>query len=104
MPDIDYMVISHDHWDHLDYRTVKSLKDRVGKVICGLGVGEHFEYWGYDKDRLVELDWYEDAVLEMVCCPLSSDTPFLRSWFKGQSDIVGILSDRNSITENIYGR
>ena len=38
MPDIDYMVISHDHWDHLDYRTVKSLKDRVGKVICGLGV------------------------------------------------------------------
>ena len=63
MPDIDYMVISHDHWDHLDYRTVKSLKDRVGKVICGLGVGEHFEYWGYDKDRLVELDWYEDAVL-----------------------------------------
>lgn len=64
MPDIDYMVISHDHWDHLDYRTVKSLKDRVGKVICGLGVGEHFEYWGYDKDRLVELDWYEDAVLE----------------------------------------
>ena len=64
MPDIDYMVISHDHWDHLDYRTVKTLKDRVGKVICGLGVGEHFEYWGYDKDRLVELDWYEDAVLE----------------------------------------
>ena len=38
MPDIDYLVISHDHWDHLDYRTVKSLKDRVGKVICGLGV------------------------------------------------------------------
>lgn len=64
MPDIDYLVISHDHWDHLDYQTVKSLKDRVGKVICGLGVGEHFEYWGYDKDRLVELDWYEDAVLE----------------------------------------
>ena len=39
MPDIDYLVITHDHWDHLDYRTVKSLKDRVGKVICGLGVG-----------------------------------------------------------------
>ena len=64
MPDIDYLVISHDHWDHLDYRTVKSLKDRVGKVICGLGVGEHFEHWGYDKDQLVELDWYEDAALE----------------------------------------
>ncbi len=63
MPDIDYLIISHDHWDHLDYQTVRSLKDRVGKVICGLGVGENFEYWGYDTNRLVELDWYEDATL-----------------------------------------
>lgn len=63
MPDIDYLVITHDHWDHLDYQTVMQLKDRVGKVICPLGVGEHFEYWGFDKDRLVELDWFEDAAL-----------------------------------------
>ena len=33
-------------------------------MICGLGVGEHFEYWGYGKDQLVELDWHEDATLE----------------------------------------
>ena len=64
MPDIDYLVISHDHWDHLDYRTVKSLKDRVGKVICGLGVGEHLEHWGYSKEQLVELDWQENAALD----------------------------------------
>ena len=64
MPDIDYLVISHDHWDHLDYETVMELKDRVGKVVCPLGVGEHFEYWGFDKSLLVELDWFEDAVLD----------------------------------------
>lgn len=63
MPDIDYLVITHDHWDHLDYQTVMQLKNRVGKVICPLGVGEHFEYWGFDKERLVELDWFEDATL-----------------------------------------
>lgn len=63
MPDIDYLIISHDHWDHLDYHTVKQLKNRVGKVICPLGVGEHFEYWGFEKERLVELDWFEDAML-----------------------------------------
>lgn len=63
MPDIDYLVISHDHWDHLDYHTVKQLKNRVDKVICPLGVGEHFEYWGFAKERLVELDWFEDAAL-----------------------------------------
>lgn len=61
MPDIDYLVITHDHWDHLDYRTVTELKDRVGKVVLPLGVGENFEYWGYDAERLIELDWYEDG-------------------------------------------
>ena len=40
------------------------LKERTGKVVCPLGVGEHFEYWGFDKSRLVELDWFEDAGLD----------------------------------------
>ena len=62
MPDIDYLLITHDHWDHLDYRTVMRLKDRVRKVICPLGVGEHFEYWGFDVRQIVELDWGEEAV------------------------------------------
>ncbi len=61
MPDIDYLVITHDHWDHLDYETVRQLKNRIRKVICPLGVGEHFEYWGFDKKNLIELDWREDA-------------------------------------------
>ena len=47
MPDIDYLIITHDHWDHLDYQTIMQLKDRIGKIICPLGVGEHFEYWGF---------------------------------------------------------
>lgn len=61
MPDkIDYLVISHDHYDHLDKRTVKALRDRVGKVICPLGVGMYFEHWGYAKDSIIELDANED--------------------------------------------
>lgn len=63
MPAIDLLVISHDHWDHLDYRTVTELRGRIGKVVCPLGVGEHFEYWGFDPDRIVELDWNESAPL-----------------------------------------
>lgn len=63
MPDIDVLVITHDHWDHLDYRTVTELKDRIGRVVCPLGVGEHFEYWGFDKNSLIELDWQEEAAL-----------------------------------------
>lgn len=59
LPEIDYIVISHDHYDHLDYETIKALQPKVKKVICGLGIGEDFEYWGYPKDKIVELDWFE---------------------------------------------
>ncbi len=73
LPDIDYLVISHDHWDHLDYKTVMEIKDRTGKVICPLGVGEHFEYWGFDLGRIIELDWNEEAKLDegftVYCLP-----------------------------------
>ncbi|MBP5351627.1 MAG: MBL fold metallo-hydrolase [Fibrobacterales bacterium] len=63
MPDVDFLVITHDHWDHLDYQVVTELEPRVKKVVTGLGVGEHFEYWGYAPEKLVELDWWESADL-----------------------------------------
>ncbi|MDR1941981.1 MAG: MBL fold metallo-hydrolase [Endomicrobium sp.] len=73
IPEIDYLIISHDHWDHLDYKTALALKDKLSKVICGLGVGAHFERWGYQKDKLIELDWNEEAVLDdkfkVYCLP-----------------------------------
>lgn len=73
IPKIDYLIISHDHWDHLDYRTVTALKERIGKVICGLGTGQHFEYWGFDKSTIIELDWNENYVLDngltIYCLP-----------------------------------
>lgn len=58
MPEIDYLLITHDHWDHLDYPTVVALKPKVGKVITGLGVGAHFERWGYPSEMIREGDWY----------------------------------------------
>ena len=57
IPEVDYLVITHDHWDHLDWKTVTALKDRVGQVVCSLGIGEHFEYWGYDPKKIHDLDW-----------------------------------------------
>lgn len=63
LPGIDYLFITHDHYDHLDYETVVAIKDRIGKVICGLGVGSHLEYWGYAPDKIVELDWNDSVEL-----------------------------------------
>ncbi len=64
IPAIDYLLISHDHWDHLDYQTVTKLKPKVKQVITGLGTGAHLEYWGYAPGQIIEKDWYEEVPLE----------------------------------------
>lgn len=63
LPAIDYLFITHDHWDHLDHETILALKPKVGRVITGLGNGEYFEQWGYNNDRITELDWGENISL-----------------------------------------
>jgi L-ascorbate metabolism protein UlaG (beta-lactamase superfamily) len=63
LPDIDYLFISHDHYDHLDYETITQLRTKVKKVICGLGVGSHLEHWGYSSDQLIEKDWHQEVPL-----------------------------------------
>ena len=73
IPDIDYLIITHDHWDHLDYNTVKELKPRVGKVVCPLGVGAHFVRWDFAASDIIEMDWNEmttpDLSVEIYCLP-----------------------------------
>ncbi len=56
-PQINYLIITHDHYDHLDYKTVTSLQHKVDTIICPLGVGAHFEHWGFNKDKIIEKDW-----------------------------------------------
>ncbi|TDH28579.1 MBL fold metallo-hydrolase [Segetibacter sp. 3557_3] len=63
LPPIDYLFLSHDHYDHVDHETLLALKSKVKKVICGLGVGAHFEYWGYPAESIIEKDWYEQIEL-----------------------------------------
>jgi L-ascorbate metabolism protein UlaG (beta-lactamase superfamily) len=64
MPDIDYLLITHDHFDHLDYKAVTRLRGRIGKVICGLGVGENFRRWKFSSENIIELDWNESVALK----------------------------------------
>lgn len=72
IPPIDILIITHDHYDHLDYGTIRDIKERVRVVICPLGVGEHLEYWGVDKEKIRELDWNQTATfgpLKIECLP-----------------------------------
>ncbi len=63
-PAIDYLMLSHDHYDHLDYKTVMGLKSKVKNIICGLGVASHFESWGFDPNIILEKDWHESVVIK----------------------------------------
>ncbi len=64
IPNLDYLVITHDHFDHLDYPTVKSIKDRTGAAIVPLGVGAHLERWGYTEAQLIEEEWGTEVKLK----------------------------------------
>lgn len=57
MPEIDLLIISHDHYDHLDYATIKALMPKVKRVVTPLGVGSHLRYWGMDAAIIDEVDW-----------------------------------------------
>jgi L-ascorbate metabolism protein UlaG (beta-lactamase superfamily) len=63
MPEIDYLFITHDHYDHLDHKTVKALRGKVRTVITGMGTGGHLERWGYDSNKIIEKDWNEEEIL-----------------------------------------
>ena len=63
-PEIDYLLITHDHFDHLDYKSIKELNPKIKKVITGLGVGAHLEHWGYKPEIITELDWDEEIKLD----------------------------------------
>jgi L-ascorbate metabolism protein UlaG (beta-lactamase superfamily) len=84
VPHVDAVVISHDHYDHLDMPTIQAMKDWNTTFIVPLGVGAHLESWGVPGDRIVELDWWERTSLgdvEVVATPArhaSGRSPFSR--------------------------
>ncbi|MFN8117447.1 MAG: MBL fold metallo-hydrolase [Bacteroidia bacterium] len=59
MPIIDLLLLTHDHYDHLDYKTLKQLRSKIKQIYCPLGVGSHLEHWGFEESRITELDWWE---------------------------------------------
>jgi L-ascorbate metabolism protein UlaG (beta-lactamase superfamily) len=64
LPPIDYLFLTHDHYDHVDYETLTALKSKVRKVVCGLGNGAHFDRWGYPSETIYESDWGKSVDLD----------------------------------------
>lgn len=60
LPNIDIVVITHDHYDHLDYNTVKKIDNKVSKYVVPLGVDNHLKRWGVDDSKITNMAWWEE--------------------------------------------
>jgi L-ascorbate metabolism protein UlaG (beta-lactamase superfamily) len=72
LPFIDAVILSHDHYDHLDYKTIQKLKGKVGLYFTPLGVGNHLKKWGIPKEIINELNWWNSIKFESIkltCTP-----------------------------------
>jgi L-ascorbate metabolism protein UlaG (beta-lactamase superfamily) len=72
LPPIDVVIISHDHFDHLDMATVRALAARGTRFAVPLGVGAHLEAWSIPAGQITELDWGESVRvggLELTATP-----------------------------------
>ncbi|WP_236974167.1 MBL fold metallo-hydrolase [Membranihabitans maritimus] len=63
LPNIDAILFTHDHYDHLDFQSIQKLKKREIKYYSGLGLGRHLRYWGIPNDKIEELDWWNSFTL-----------------------------------------
>jgi len=73
LPKLDAIILSHDHYDHLDYPTIRQMINDEVPFYCSLGVGGHLSKWGIHKDRINEMDWGDtlkvDKDLSITACP-----------------------------------
>jgi L-ascorbate metabolism protein UlaG (beta-lactamase superfamily) len=64
MPEIDILLMSHDHYDHLDYGSIQKIKHKVKQFIMPLGVKRHFTRWGIPDHQIFELDWWQTITVD----------------------------------------
>ena len=72
MPHIDILLISHDHYDHLDYQTIRALDGKVDRYVVPLGVEKHLERGDVSAEKIQNLAWWEEATIEgltLACTP-----------------------------------
>ncbi len=64
LPEIDVVILSHDHYDHMDYKTLKKIDSKVKKYIVPLGVENHLERWGFDSKKVKNMAWWEEINID----------------------------------------
>jgi L-ascorbate metabolism protein UlaG (beta-lactamase superfamily) len=90
LPRLDAIVISHDHYDHLDMSTVKELaRTQSAPFLVPLGVGAHLDRWGVAPERIIELDWDESATVADVQLTVTAARHFSGRGFTRDTTLWG---------------
>lgn len=83
LPELDLLVLTHDHYDHLDWPSIRKLVPKTKQIVASLGVGAHLEYWGVENEKIIELSWWQDhAVNEQIKITATPSRHFSGRGFK----------------------
>ena len=92
IPYADILFISHDHYDHLDYKTILKIRDKVGKIVVPLGVDVILKGWGVDPGKIITVSWWENISIGDLKLTLTPSRHFTgRNPLKGNSTLWGGL-------------
>ena len=90
LPAIDVVLISHDHYDHLDHLAVAKLNSITTRFLVPLGIGSHLQRWGVPLEKITELDWYETESVDSVAYTLTPSRHYSgRGFSDGRSTLWG---------------
>ncbi|MCR9249290.1 MAG: MBL fold metallo-hydrolase [bacterium] len=76
LPEIDVVIISHDHYDHLDYQAIQKLDEKVDKYLVPLGIKAHLLKWDVDEEKITEMEWYEETTIDDVLFAMTPSRHF----------------------------
>ncbi len=102
LPPVDLILLTHDHYDHLDYDSIQKLKSKTKKYFVALGVARHLEAWGVETGLIREFDWWDQETWEGITITF---TPSRHFSGRGLSDRFKSLWGgwvMNNGKENIY--
>lgn len=102
LPKIDVVLITHDHYDHLEARTMRALADKVGRFIVPLGVGSRLESWGVASDKITELGWTDSTQIGAINLTAEKALHYSSRWTNDRNSSLFVSYVFESPTQRVY--
>ncbi|MCQ2240203.1 MBL fold metallo-hydrolase [Treponema sp.] len=88
LPEIDFLVLSHDHYDHLDYKFIREIDEKVKKYIVPLGVESHLKKWKVKTEKIINLSWWEEFSEDGLKITAAPAQHFSGRWITGRNQTL----------------